>query len=56
MYRVIKSPENCYLLQIDIDSVQDWCAYKYMELNISETEVLQFSRKINMSIYEYKFY
>jgi hypothetical protein len=46
----IKSPEDCNLLQTDINSLQGWFTANYMILNISKTEVLFFSRKINIVI------
>jgi hypothetical protein len=54
IFRVIKSPDDCNRLQSDIDSVQGWCIANFMELNISKTNVIYFSRKTNTLIYDYK--
>jgi hypothetical protein len=54
IFRVIKSPNDCNRLQSDIDSVQGWCTANFMELNISKTRVISFSRKTNPLICDYK--
>jgi hypothetical protein len=54
IYRAITFPEDCNLLQSDINSIQGWCTVNYMKLNISKTKVMSFSRKTNILIYEYK--
>jgi hypothetical protein len=54
IYRAISSPEDCNLLQSDIDSIRDWCAANFMKLNIDKTKVITFSRKTNNFIYRYK--
>jgi hypothetical protein len=48
------SPQNCYLLQSDINSVQGWCTANGMKLNIGKTIVISFSRKTIVLIYDYK--
>jgi hypothetical protein len=56
IYRAISSPEDCNLLQSDIDAIRDWCAANSMKLNIDKTNVITFSRKTNILIYEYKLF
>jgi hypothetical protein len=53
IYRAVKSPQDCDLLQSDIYSIQGWCIANCMKLNISKTKVISFSRKTNMLIYDY---
>jgi hypothetical protein len=55
IYQTVKSPQDCDLLQFDIDSTQGWCIANCMKLNISKTKVISFSRKTNVLIYDYKF-
>jgi hypothetical protein len=52
---VVKSPQDCNLLQADINSVQGWCIASCMKLNISKTEVMCFSGKTNVLIYDCNF-
>jgi hypothetical protein len=54
IYRAIKYPEGCNLLQCDIISKQGWCTANRMKLNISKTKVIYFLRKTNLVIYDYK--
>jgi hypothetical protein len=56
IYRVVSSPEDCNLLQSDIDSICGWCATNYMKLNVDKTKVITFSRKTNTLIYGYKIF
>jgi hypothetical protein len=42
IYRAVKSPHDCDLLQSDINSAQGWCIINCMKLNISRTKVLQY--------------
>jgi hypothetical protein len=53
IYRAVKSPQDCDLLQTDINSIQGWCIANCMKLNISKTKVISFSRKTNILIYDY---
>jgi hypothetical protein len=48
IYRVISSPEDCNLLQFDIDSIRGWCTENYMKLNIDKAKVITFSKKTNI--------
>jgi hypothetical protein len=45
IYRAISSPEDCTLLQSDIESIRGWCSANYMQLNTAKTKVITFSRK-----------
>ncbi|PNF18215.1 hypothetical protein B7P43_G17756 [Cryptotermes secundus] len=54
IYQAIISPQDCYLLQSDVNSIQGWCIANCMQLNISKTKVISFSRKTNIPIYDYK--
>jgi hypothetical protein len=54
-YRLIKSPEDCSLLESGIKSVQGWCTASYTKVSISKTKVISFSRKTNILIHDYKF-
>jgi hypothetical protein len=54
IYRAVRSPQDCYLLQSNINFTQGWCIANGMKLNISKTKVISFSRKTNVLIYDYK--
>jgi hypothetical protein len=54
IYRSVTSPQDCNLLQSDINSVQSWCIANCMKLNISKTKVISFSWKTNPLVYDYK--
>jgi hypothetical protein len=54
IFRAVYSPQDCYLLQSDINSVEGWCTANCMKLNIGKTRVISFSRKPNALIYDYK--
>jgi hypothetical protein len=56
IYRVVSSPEDCNLLQSDVDSIRSWCAANYMKLNVGKTRVITFYKKTNSLIYEYKLF
>jgi hypothetical protein len=42
IFRAVYSPQDCYLLQLDINSVQGWCTATCMKLNIGKTRVISF--------------
>jgi hypothetical protein len=50
----VRFPRDCYVLQSDINAIQGWCIANCMELNISKTKFISFSRKTNVLIYDYK--
>jgi hypothetical protein len=47
IFRVIKSAEDCKLLQSDINSVKKWCTENYMKIKIFKTNIIYFTRKTN---------
>jgi hypothetical protein len=52
IYWAVKSPQDCNLLQSDINwYLPSWCIANCMKLNISETKVISFSRKTNALTY-----
>jgi hypothetical protein len=54
VYRTIRSPSDCLLLQSDIDRVHNWCSAKFMEPNFSKIGVISFTRRKNVLNYQYK--
>jgi hypothetical protein len=54
MYRTIKFPEYCNVLQSYIFSTQAWCTAEFMKLGVSKAKVISFFRKTNILIYDYK--
>jgi hypothetical protein len=44
-FHVIKSAEDCKLLQSDIDSVQKWCIENCVNINIFKTDTVSFTHK-----------
>jgi hypothetical protein len=56
IYRAINSPEDCILLQSDVDSIWGWCAANCMKLNIDKSQVITFFRKRDILIYEDKIF
>jgi hypothetical protein len=41
----IKTPHDCSLIQMDINSIYGWCTSNYMKINVSKTGVISFTRK-----------
>ncbi|PNF31076.1 hypothetical protein B7P43_G16967 [Cryptotermes secundus] len=54
IYRAVSSPQDCYLQQCDINSIEGWRIAKCMKPNISKTKVIFVSRKTSVLIYDYK--
>jgi hypothetical protein len=54
IFRVVKSPHDCLLLQSDINSVNDWCTANTMRLNAAKTRVVSYTRKTNFLSYKYQ--
>jgi hypothetical protein len=48
--RVVKSAEDCKLLQSDIDSVQKWCSVNYIKINILKTNMIFLLVKLTSSL------
>jgi hypothetical protein len=45
VYRAIKTPTDCVLLQSDIDRVHEWCLANFMKPNFSKIRVISFNMK-----------
>jgi hypothetical protein len=56
IYGAIKSPEDYNILQSDINSIIGCCTANCMTFAFITIEVLSFSKKPNILIYEYKFF
>jgi hypothetical protein len=52
IYRAVKPPQDCNLLQSDINSIQRCCIANCMKLSISKTKVISFCRKTNILNYD----
>jgi hypothetical protein len=50
VYRGIKSPNDCFLLQLDVERVQEWCSANLIKPNLSKTRVISFSRNTTVLI------
>jgi hypothetical protein len=55
-FRSVKPPQDCSLLQMDIDCMRGWCTADYVEIEVSETSVISFTRQINMISFKYKLF
>jgi hypothetical protein len=54
IFREMKSPQDSFLLQSDINCVRGWCVSNFMKLNVNKTRVICFSRKTNLRLFDYK--
>jgi hypothetical protein len=54
IFQAVKDSSDCFLLQIDIDSICGWCTLNYMKINVSKPRVISFTRKTNTIRFEYK--
>ena len=54
VYRAIKSPNDCLLLQSDIDRVHEWCSANFMKPNLGKIRVISFTRKTTSLCYPYR--
>jgi hypothetical protein len=52
--RAIKSPNDCFLLQSDIERVHEWCSANLIKPNLSKIRVISFSRKTTVLNYQYR--
>jgi hypothetical protein len=52
--RFIKSTNDCFLLQPDIERVQEWCSANLTRPNLSKIRVISFSRKATVLNYQYR--
>ena len=51
--RVIKSLEDCLVLQTDLESVDRWCHKWGMLLNAGKCQCMSFTRKVNPTVFYY---
>jgi hypothetical protein len=54
VYRAIKSPTDCILLQSDIDRVCKWCSANFMKPNLSKIRVISFTWKTTALNFPYR--
>lgn len=54
IYRAIKSPTDCILLQSDIDRIHAWCLANFMKPNPSKIRAVSFTRKTTAWNYQYR--
>jgi hypothetical protein len=54
IFRAVKSFDDFTELQLGIDYIQRWCTANFMNLNISKTRAIIFSRKTNTLLLKYK--
>ena len=54
LFRAIKSLDDFTQLQLYTDSKQRWCTANFMNLNISKTRAITFSRKTITLFFKYK--
>jgi hypothetical protein len=53
IFCVMRSAEDCKLLQPNIGYVQRWCIENYMKINIFKTNINSFTRKTNSGHFNY---
>lgn len=53
IFRRIESVRDCIQLQIDIDTLLDWCADNGMSLSIKKCSIISFTRKRNPIVFNY---
>ncbi|XP_054290411.1 uncharacterized protein LOC129005525 [Macrosteles quadrilineatus] len=53
IYKEVTTDFECEELQGDLDNVLWWCSENEMELNISKCVVLSFSRRTNVTVFNY---
>jgi hypothetical protein len=54
VYRAISSPNDCLLLQSDIDRVYNWCLVNFVKPNFSKIRVISFTRETKDLNYQYR--
>jgi hypothetical protein len=54
IYSAVGSPQDCTLLQSDINCIQGWCTANCMKRNISKTKVISSIMKTKVLVYDYK--
>lgn len=54
IYRQITSSADCYALQADMEELLRWCISNGMEINVSKTKVITFTRRQSCILFDYK--
>ena len=54
LFARVGSPENCNLLQLDLNRLANWCVLNGMELNTAKCHLMTFSRSRNPLTFQYK--
>jgi hypothetical protein len=54
IFWALKFPQDCSLLHMDTDAIYGWGTANHMQLNVSKTRAISFTRKTNMIAFEYK--
>ena len=54
LFARVGSPEDCDLLQLDLNRLANWCVLNGMELNTAKCHLMTFSRSRNPLTFQYK--
>lgn len=54
LFTNISSSDNCLILQNDLNSLTTWCDLNRLDLNIPKCNVLSFTRRHNILLYQYQ--
>jgi hypothetical protein len=52
-FNIINAYTDCDTLQLNIESIENWCKNNKLALNINKCKVMAFSRKANPVLYNY---
>lgn len=55
VFAVVKSIQDCHALQASIDAVSGWASANGMEINLSKSSVISFSRSTSPLRFDYRF-
>jgi hypothetical protein len=50
MFNIINAHTDCDTLQLNIESIENWCKNNKLALNINKCKVMTFSRKANPNL------
>lgn len=53
IYKTISSHEDTFLIQKDLDRIEDWCRLNHMQLNVQKCSHIRFSRKKQSNLISY---
>lgn len=53
LFHEIKAPNDCVLLQKDLDNLTLWCRMNNLSLNLSKCQVITFSKRHNTTLFTY---